>query len=42
MCLNKLKCVLFFCVIYVKTSDSTAIGKNPQSTKYLDFWVTSE
>lgn len=42
MCLNKLKCVLFFCIIYVKTSDSTAIGKNPQSTKYLDFWVTSE
>lgn len=42
MCLNKLKCVLFFCVIYVKTSDSTAIGKNQQSTKYLDFWVTSE
>lgn len=27
---------------YVKASDSTAIGKNPQSTKYLDFWVTSE
>lgn len=30
------------CFVYVKTSDSTAIGKNPQSTKYLDFWVTSE
>lgn len=41
MCLNKLKCVLFFCIIYVKTSDSTAIGKNPQVSWFLGyFWVS--